>query len=197
MHEKAASVTQVVVASTRPNRVGAGVASWVAGRIQRRPDMSVDVLDLAELDLPMYNESQHPRLRSYEHEHTKRLSEAVAAADAHVFVFPEYNQSFSAPLKNAIDYLYHEWADKPVGLVSYGGVSGGTRAAHALRPVLSSVRAFVVPEAVVVPMVSNRISVTPEGPSFDPSAENIEALDQMLTALARWIPLCASLPDPV
>jgi NAD(P)H-dependent FMN reductase len=63
------------------------------------------------------------------HEHTKRWSATVAAADAVVFVMPEYNRTFTAPLKNALDYLYYEWNYKPVGLVSYGGVSGGLRAA--------------------------------------------------------------------
>ncbi|QWF22304.1 NAD(P)H-dependent oxidoreductase [Nocardioides sp. LMS-CY] len=190
-------VVQVITGSTRRNRVGHHVAEWVASRAGIRGDFAVERLDLAEVDLPLYDEPRHPRLQQYEHEETWAFSRRIERANAHVFVFPEYNHSFNAALKNAIDHLFHEWADKPIGLVSYGGISGGTRAAAALRPVLSSVRAVVVPEAVVVPLVSSRIVAGDAGPSFCPSPESAQALDDMLDGIASWIPRCRLAPGGV
>ncbi len=86
------------------------------------------------------DEPHHPKLARYAHEHTRAWSAVVDRADAVVLVFPEYNHSFPATVKNALDYLHREWADKAVGLVSYGGASSGLRAAAALKPVLTCLR---------------------------------------------------------
>ena len=99
----------VVIASTRPGRAGRAIGDWFAEAARAHNGFEVDVADLAELDLPFHDEPAHPRLGQYEHDHTRRWSEQVAAADAVVFVMPEYNYSFSAPLKNAFDYLHNEW----------------------------------------------------------------------------------------
>ena len=80
----------------------------------------------------------HPRLRQYEHDHTKAWSDSVDAADAFVFVTPEYNYFAPPALMNAIDYVLHEWACKPAGIVSYGGASGGMRSAQMLKLLLTS-----------------------------------------------------------
>ena len=124
----------IVIASTRPGRVGLPVGRWFEDRARAHGGFRVTVADLAELRLPLVDEPNHPRLRKYTQPHTRKWSEIVDAADAFAFVMPEYNYSFTAPLKNAIDYLHQEWQYKPVGLVSYGGVSAGTRAAAALGP---------------------------------------------------------------
>jgi NAD(P)H-dependent FMN reductase len=132
----------VLVASIRETRVGRAVGDWVvatAGAHAAHPDagvLDVDLVDLRELQLPLHDEPHHPKLQNYIGEPAKQWSARVGSADAVIFVMPEYNHSFSAPLKNAIDYLHAEWAGKPVGLVSYGGLSGGTRAVVALQPVL-------------------------------------------------------------
>jgi NAD(P)H-dependent FMN reductase len=115
----------------------------------------VTVADLAEENLPFLDEPHHPRLRNYQHDHTKRWSEQVAAADAVVFVIPEYNYGLGAPLKNAIDYLHHEWHYKAASVVSYGGVSAGLRAAMALHAVSYAMKLFMIPEAVNIPFVRN------------------------------------------
>jgi hypothetical protein len=80
-------------------------------------------IDLAEVGLPLLDEPNHPRLQQYSHQHTKDWSAAVSRADAFVLVTPEYNHSFPASLKNALDHLVRDRADKPAGIVSYGGVS--------------------------------------------------------------------------
>lgn len=150
-------VLQVFIASTRPARVGGVVAQWLFARARAREAFTVEPVDLAELDLPLMNEPHHRRLRRYEHRHTKEWSARVDAADAFVFVMPEYNHGFTAPLKNAIDYLVWEWAYKPVGFVSYGGVAAGTRAIQMLKPVLIALRMTPVVEAVNIPFVKERI----------------------------------------
>ena len=147
----------IVIASTRPGRVGAPVAEWFYEQARRHGGFDIDVVDLAELNLPFFDEPNHPRLRRYTHQHTKNWSARVEAADAIVFVTPEYNYGFTAPLKNAIDYLHHEWQYKPVGFVSYGGVAAGTRAVQMLKQVVTTLKMVPVPEAVSIPFVSQFI----------------------------------------
>ncbi|WP_375490933.1 NADPH-dependent FMN reductase [uncultured Jatrophihabitans sp.] len=170
----------VVIASTRPGRVGKPVADWFVDQARAHTAFDVEVADLAELALPLLDEPNHPRLRRYEHEHTKRWSEIVDRADAVVFVMPEYNHSFNAALKNAIDYLHHEWAYKPVGLVSYGGVSGGMRAAKALLPVLQPLRTLLVADSVLIPMVGSMI----DDGVFQPNEIVADSAKPMLDELA-------------
>jgi NAD(P)H-dependent FMN reductase len=147
-------VLKIVIASTRPGRVGLPVAQWVEqvalahGGFDR-----VELVDLAEVDLPFMDEPNHPRLRQYTHQHTLDWSRTVDEADAFVFVMPEYNFGFNAVLKNALDYLHAEWQYKPVGLVSYGGISGGVRAAQMIKQVLTTLKMTPVHEAVAIPFV--------------------------------------------
>jgi NAD(P)H-dependent FMN reductase len=141
----------IVIASTRPGRAGLPIGSWFAAHASGHEAFDVDLVDLAELGLPFMDEPKHPRLREYTHQHTKDWSARVEAADAFVFVHPEYNHSYNAPLKNAIDFLHEEWRDKPVGFVSYGGVAAGTRAMQALKPVVAALHMVSVVEAVNIP----------------------------------------------
>jgi NAD(P)H-dependent FMN reductase len=122
-------------------------------------------------------------LRRYTHEHTRRWSASVDSADAFVFVTPEYNHSFNAPLKNAIDYLNHEWRYKPVGLVSYGGVAAGTRAVQMITPVLTALMMVPLTEAVHIPFVSQFLS---EDGQIHANEVMEQAADAMLTQLGRW-----------
>jgi len=128
----------IIVGSVRPGRVGLPIAEWVRDRAVEHGGFDVDFVDLLELGLPFMDEPNHPRLRQYTKPHTIAWSERVDAADAFLFVTPEYNYSSSPALKNAIDFLNQEWWRKPVGFVSYGGVSSGTRGVVALLPVLAS-----------------------------------------------------------
>ena len=147
----------IVIASTRPGRVGLSVGRWFEQRARAHGRFRVSVADLAEIQLPLMDEPNHPRLRDYTRPHTRQWSEIVDGADAFAFVMPEYNHSFTAPLKNALDYLHHEWHHKPVGLVSYGGVSAGTRAAAALKAPLTAVKLYPLYEAVSIPFVARLI----------------------------------------
>ena len=141
----------IVIGSTRPGRAGLPIAQWFAERAREHGHFDVDVVDLAELDLPLYDEPHHPRLGQYVHDHTKAWSARARAADAFVFVTPEYNYGYPAALKNAIDYLHDEWKDKPVGFVSYGGVAAGTRAVQQLKQVVTTLKMLPVVESVNIP----------------------------------------------
>lgn len=148
----------VIVASTRPGRVGLPVSRWFIDLAKGHGGFHVSVADLAEENLPLLDEPYHPRQRKYQNEHTKRWSEKVAAADAFVFVNPEYNYGIGAPLKNALDYLHHEWNYKAASVVSYGGVSGGVRSNMALQGASYSLKMFMIPEAVNIPFVHSFVA---------------------------------------
>lgn len=160
---------QVIVTSTRPGRIGRAVGDWFTAVAEAHGGFDVELVDLADVDLPFMDEPKHPRMRRYEHEHTRRWSETIERADAFAFVMPEYNHGFNAQLKNAIDFLWNEWNHKPVALVGYGGVSAGSRAMEALMPVLAAVRMVPVGQ-VPIPFVHDRAEggvIVPNGPMDD------------------------------
>jgi NAD(P)H-dependent FMN reductase len=175
-------VLKIIIASTRPGRVGPTIGRWITDLAVEHAGFSVEVLDLAEIALPLLDEPHHPRLQKYTQDHTKAWSAAVASADAFVIVMPEYNYGFTAPLKNALDYLAAEWQHKPVGLVSYGGVSGGLRAAQMLKQVLTTLSMVPLVEAVPIPMVQ---SVITDG-AVQPTEMMTTSATAMLDALVRW-----------
>jgi NAD(P)H-dependent FMN reductase len=143
----------VIVASTRPGRVGIKVGEWFHSYALKDGRFQIDLIDLAEVGLPFFDEPHHPRLQRYVHQHTKAWSARIDAADAVVLITPEYNFGMPATLKNALDFLHHEWAHKAAGIVSYGGVSAGLRSADATRRVLSALSMFPVNAAVSIPFV--------------------------------------------
>jgi NAD(P)H-dependent FMN reductase len=151
-------VLHVLIASTRPTRIGPAIADWVCRRAEGHGHFGVELIDLADVALPLLDEPHHPKLGNYVHDATQRWSDVVRRADAFVFVMPEYNHSFNAALKNALDHLFVEWRDKPVAFVSYGGLSGGLRAVAALKPVVSSLRMVPVLEGVALPFAQALVS---------------------------------------
>ncbi len=121
---------------------------WFEQQAREHGGFELRTADLAEIALPFLDEPQHPARRDYTQDHTRAWSAVVDAADAVALVMPEYNYGYTAPLKNALDFLYHEWAHKPVGFVSYGGLYGGTRAVQLLKPVLLALSMVPVNAAV-------------------------------------------------
>jgi len=152
------SKLMMIVASTRPGRVGLPVSKWFGTCVEQHGAFELEVVDLLELNLPFMDEPKHPRFADYQHQHTKDWSSRVDAADAFAIVMPEYNYGFNAPIKNAIDFLYREWHYKPAGLVSYGGIAAGTRAAQMLKQVLTTVKLTVPSEAVAIPFVAKLLN---------------------------------------
>jgi len=175
----------IIVGSVRPRRVGLPIAKWVSAAAEDLEDIEIDFVDLAELALPMMDEPNHPRLRQYTKQHTRDWSARVEAADGFIFVTPEYNHSFSPALKNAMDFLAAEWWRKPVGVVSYGGVSAGTRGVVALEPVMAVLGLVRVGAAVEISLLDGLQIADGQ---FVPSEKESAILTKMfseLTSLAQ------------
>jgi len=173
------SKLMIVVASVRPGRIGLPIAEWVRGASAAAGFDDIDFVDLAELALPFMDEPNHPRLKQYTQPHTIAWSERVDAADAFVFVTPEYNHSYSPALKNAIDFLNSEWWRKPVGFVSYGGVSGGSRGVMAMEPVLTVVGMVKTGAAVEIPFAATQM----DNGVFQPSDKDSAILGKVLAEM--------------
>lgn len=183
-------VLEVVIASTRPGRIGGAIAAWFVAQASAESSFDVEVVDLATVNLPIYDEPQQASTHVYAHEHTKRWSATIERGDAFVIVMPEYNHSFNAALKNALDYLYVEWRDKPVGLVGYGGVASGTRAMQALKPVLLTLKLVWAGEIAINTMTTPIVDGVFAGSErFDRSAtallHELRRLEAPLRALRR------------
>ncbi|MEW2358411.1 NAD(P)H-dependent oxidoreductase [Spirillospora sp. NPDC029432] len=170
----------VIIGSTRDGRFGPTVADWFAGHARRRPDFTVDLVDLAEAGLPATLTDHDMPVPAP----VKELAPRLAAADAFAVVTPEYNQSFPAPLKTAIDWYYEEWKAKPVALVSYGRESGGLNAAAQLRQVFAELHAVTIRDGVVLPRYWEDFA--PDGSWPKPTAECNTAVRTTLDQLCWW-----------
>lgn len=130
----------VIWGSSRQGRGGGVVADWVKKHAAADSRLEIDFVDLRELNLPFFDEPSSPFTmaregKSYTNSAGKAWADRVAKAEAVLIVTPEYNHGPAAVLKNALDWVGPEWVDKPVGFVSYGGVSGGARAVEQLRTI--------------------------------------------------------------
>lgn len=134
----------IILGSTRPNRVGEGVARWVYEQSKKRSDAEFELVDLKDFNLPLLDEPVPAGMSNhYVHNHTKIWSQKIASFDAYIFVTPEYNHGIAGALKNSIDFLYQEWNNKVAGFVAYGGV-GGTRVVEQLRLVMAELQVATV-----------------------------------------------------
>jgi NAD(P)H-dependent FMN reductase len=138
----------VIVGSVREGRFGPVVADWLAGVAKAYGGFEVDVVDLAEPDLPLAMPAFGAAPSATVVAEVAKVAPRLEAADAFVVVTPEYNHSYPASLKNAIDWHRPEWRAKPVAFVSYGGVSGGLRAVEHLRAVFAELHAVTIRETV-------------------------------------------------
>jgi len=144
------SKTLIIVASTRPGRVGRPIADWFFAQAASQPSgVQFELVDLADWNLPFLDEPIPPMAHTYQHDHTKRWSAKIADADGYIIVTPEYNHGYPAALKNALDYLYHEWAGKPVGFVGYG-MGGGRLAVSQLQQVVEELQMRPLTEQVAI-----------------------------------------------
>ena len=173
----------VIVTSTRPGRIGPKIGKWVAEFAKKNSDFEVELVDLADFELPLLDEPKHPAMQDYQHEHTKRWSAANAKADAFVFVSPEYDYFPAASTVNAIQTLHREWNKKPVGLVGYGGVSGGLRSMQTTKVLMTAVSLMPLAQEVPFPFVFNFIA---EDGSFAPAPEVEQGAKTMLDELKIW-----------
>jgi len=171
----------IVVGSTRPGRRAPDVANWVLELAKKRGDATYEVIDIADFDLPVFDEPMPPSLGKYQHGHTKRWAETIASYDGFVFITAEYNHSITGALKNAIDFIYAEWNDKAAGFVSYGS-TGGARAVEHLRGIMAEVQIADVRGHVSLSLFTDFENFT----TFKPAPAHEGPLNSMLDQLLAW-----------
>lgn len=174
---------KIISATVRPGRKGPIVAAWITEIVKQSGLFDVEYIDLGELALPLMDEPNHPAMQKYTHEHTKRWSAKIEEADAFIFVTGEYDFGYPAPLRNALEYLDKEWGYKAAGIVSYGGVSAGTRAASSLKNDLATFKVVPLYEMVNIPFFTEWIG---DNNIFKPSEISEKAANGMLKELVRW-----------
>lgn len=173
----------VIICSTRPGRVGPAVATWFNDFAAQHAAFDTKLIDLADVNLPIYDEPHHPRLQKYQHEHTKAWSASVSEADAYVFVTPEYNYFAPPAFVNALNYVYSEWNYKPCGFVSYGGLSGGMRAVQMEKQLVTTLKMMPMVEGVAIPMVHNQLD---DNRAFTSNTLIDDSAQVMLNELHKW-----------
>ncbi|HEY3148366.1 MAG TPA: NAD(P)H-dependent oxidoreductase [Dongiaceae bacterium] len=166
----------IIIGSTREGRFGDTVGRWFATEAAGHGGFSIDLIDLAEIKLP-------PTHRAKPTAEATAFCARLSAADAFVIVTPEYNHSYPASLKHAIDQGYVEWMAKPVGFVSYGGTTGGVRAIEHLRNVFAELHATTIRDYVC--FLTARRQFDTEGRPVDPDGPR-NAAKTMLYRLAWW-----------
>ncbi|WP_342800052.1 NAD(P)H-dependent oxidoreductase [Nocardia sp. No.11] len=170
----------LIVGSTRTGRFGPLVADWFAGRLARRPELSLDRIDLATAELP----HQLPDLDDDRPDPVRALGSRLATADAFVLVTPEYNRSFPAPVKNAIDWFDIEWAAKPVCVVTYCRDTEGGHGAAQLRQVFGELNAVPIRRTVTITKAWQRFAVDGSWPRRDPELD--DTVETTLDQLTWW-----------
>jgi len=172
----------VIVGSVREGRFGPVVADWLAGVAGDHGGFEADVVDLAETDLPMVLPAFGAVPAASVVAEVAKVTPRLEAADAFVVITPEYNHSYPASLKNAIDWHRTEWTAKPVAFVSYGGMSGGLRAVEHLRAVFAELHAVTIRETVSFHGAHTRFGA--DGQPTDEAAA--VAAKAMLDQLSWW-----------
>ena len=173
----------IISSTVRPGRKGPVIAKWIDAKAKETGAFNTEILDLGEINLPLMNEAHHPVLKKYEHEHTKNWSAKINEADAFVFVTAEYDFGYPSALRNALEYLSQEWGYKAAGIVSYGGVSAGTRAANSLKADLATFKTVPLSEGVNLPFFTQFIN---ENGGLTPNEITEKAAATMLKELLRW-----------
>jgi NAD(P)H-dependent FMN reductase len=171
----------IIIGSTRPGRKGAAVARWVHEIAQKRSDAEFELVDLKDFNLPLLDEPKSPMMGQYTHQHTKDWSAKIASFDAYVFVTPEYNHGTSGALKNAIDFLYHEWVNKAAGFVGYGGAAG-IRAVENLRLVMGELQVADVKAQVGLSLFTDFEDFS----IFKPHPQHEKSVNIMLDQVIAW-----------
>jgi NAD(P)H-dependent FMN reductase len=147
----------VILGSNRPNRAGIAVANWFMKQTKKHTNATFKFIDLEKVNLPFLDEPIPPSSQQYQHQHTKKWSKTIDKLDGYIVITPEYNRGYPAVLKNALDFVYHEWNKKPIGFVGYGGMSGGLRAVEQLRLVAVELQMVPVREAVAIPVIWEQV----------------------------------------
>lgn len=148
---------QVIMGSTRQGRFVEQPAKWIFEKLKQKEDVEAELIDLRDWPLPFFDEPVSPGMmgimkKDYVNALGKKWAAKIGEADGYLIVTPEYNHGYPAVLKNAIDYVYKEWNNKPVGFMSYGGAAGGTRSVQQLRQVAIELQMVPIRNGLHIPM---------------------------------------------
>jgi NAD(P)H-dependent FMN reductase len=146
----------VIIGSTRPTRICPGIGEWTQQVLIAESPLRYELIDLAEIDLPLLDEPLKAALRDYKHDHTKAWSTLISGFSGFVFVAPQYNWGYPAVLKNALDYLYYEWHGKPATSVTYG-TRGGGKGADQMRQVFDGLHMRALQDRVEVIITDDQV----------------------------------------
>lgn len=171
----------IITGSTRPGNVNEQVAKWVYENLKDRSEAEVELVDIADYNLPLLDEAYPPAMGQYQKDHTKRWAEKIASFDGFIFVTPEYNHSVSGALKNAIDFIYAEWNNKSVGFVSYGS-AGGARVVEHLRGISAELQMADVRAQVMLSLFTDFEDMT----KFTPDPRHIDELNTTFDQVVAW-----------
>ncbi|MHB1086333.1 MAG: NADPH-dependent FMN reductase [Minisyncoccota bacterium] len=177
---------KVIIGSTRKNRFGDKPARWIAGLLEKKEGVETEILDLRDYPMPFFDEAETPNYKSapYTEPHVAAWTKKIAEADGFIVIAAEYNHGYTAVLKNALDYVAHEWRDKAVGFVGYGSALG-SRAIEQLRGVVVELQMAPIRYAVHMPF-----EVVMAGNKGTPESELFSAFDEraggMLDQLIAW-----------
>lgn len=145
----------IIVGSVRPGRVGKSIADYVLNKAPSNATVKYELIDLQEVNLPLLDEEIPAFQGKYQHQHTINWSNTIKGFDGFIIVTPEYNYGYPASLKNALDYLYHEWSNKAVAFVGYGYSAMGSRSVMQLRQVTGYLQLKPILKDVLISLVSN------------------------------------------
>jgi NAD(P)H-dependent FMN reductase len=171
----------IIIGSTRPGRNGLAVAQWAHGIASTRTSAEYELVDIADYNLPLFDEPVPPAMGPGTREHTRRWAAKIASFDGYVFVTPEYNHAPNAALKNALDFLFKEWNNKSAGFVGYGG-TGAVRSVDIMRMICSNLELADVRAQVSLTFAADFEKFT----TFKPLPHQEKALAQVLDQVEAW-----------
>ncbi len=171
----------VILGSTKPGRNGEAVAKWFFELARKRTDAEFELVDVADYNLPLYDEPYPAMMQKYTKEHTKKWSQKINEFDGYIFVTAEYNHSIPGALKNAIDYLNVEWKNKAAGFVSYGS-AGGSRAVEHLRTVAGELHMADVRAQVMLNLFTDFVNMS----EFKPDPRHEDEVTELLNQVIAW-----------
>jgi len=192
----------VIAGSTRTHRIGKSVADWTVWTARQvvSEGVEVELVDLADFDLPVLDEPAPALSGVVAHEHTRMWGRAIGSFDGFVFVTPEYNHGIPGPLKNSIDYLWHEWNHKAAGFVSYG-VNGGVRAVEQLRQIAAELKLADVRTQVALSVFTDfdyaglDLTDPTVAGAFAPAERHRADLTEVLAEVTEWSRALAAVRD--
>lgn len=181
---------QIILGSTRQKRFGDKAANWMLEVAKQRPDLEVELVDLRDNPLPFFDEPMSPASSkgNYTNEAGAKWAKKIGEADAYIIATAEYNHGYPAVLKNALDWVYAEWNNKPVAFLSWGGISAGTRAVQQLRQVVIELQMVPIRNGVHIPLSWTLVDANG---TLKPGALDVqkEGAENLLNQLTWWAKL--------